>query len=89
MSSDSELGLKDKNWRNFSRRYYAADKETGWKMLLDEYYDAKNDMEKYDYVNEDSKTRFENRIKFLTYKNYIEDLGHEILKIVMEENGYK
>ncbi|WP_097014941.1 hypothetical protein [Anaerocolumna aminovalerica] len=65
MSSLEDLGLEDKNWRHFTKKYYAADKEISWKMLLDEYYDAKNNMGKYDYVDKDVKTRFENRIIFL------------------------
>lgn len=83
MSSLEELGLEDKDWKHFSRKYFAADKETSWKMLLDEYWEAKKMFDRYT----DGTTN--NMIEWLTYKGFKESLEAEILRRTMEENGYK
>ena len=78
-----DLELENKNWKYFSKIYYAADKETGWKMLLDEYWDAKKMFDKYT----DGTTN--NLVEWQVHKALREYLEEEILKRVLEENGYK
>lgn len=83
MSSLEDLGLEDKNWRHFTKKYYAADKEISWKMLLDEYYNAKKMLDFYN--NGDPN----NKLMFLSVKWYVEELEKEVLQRTMKDNGYK
>lgn len=83
VSSLEELGLEDKNWKHFSRKYFAADKETSWKMLLDEYWDAKQNYDKY------TDGTWNNMTEWLTFKSHSEKLEKEIVRRTMEENGYR
>lgn len=83
MSSLKELGLEEKDWRHFSKKYYAASKEDSWKMLLDEYWEAKK---MYDFYTDGT---FNNMTEWLTYKGFKESMEIEILRRTMEKNGYK
>lgn len=83
MSTLKNVELKAKNWDGFKKIYNAADKETSWKILLDEYYNAKKMLDFYN--NGDPN----NKLMFLSVKWYIEELEKEILNRTMKENGYK
>lgn len=82
MDDINKSELKNKTWKEFEKIYSQADKQDSYKMLIAEYWDARQIVEKY------TDGTINNFYEWLVYKNYRDELSIVILNRILIENKY-